>query len=228
MARPPRQAPRQPNSRRRAPLTLAGALAPAAIALALPAACLSLAASVLAEAPEPDPVPRRWQLDVEPGKLRMITVEVDEQPKSYFYFTYEVVNNSGEDLLFAPAFDLATNEGDIVRSGRDVPLSVTKQIMDMLDNPLLEDQVEAIDQLLQGPENAREGLIIWPVPAMDAEQISVYLAGFSGETKTITVPDSEESIILRKVLMIRYNTGGTLEGRGLKAIPEVERRWIMR
>lgn len=215
----------KPNTRRS---PLARALVPVAIALAIPAACLSVAASALAVAPEPDPVPRRWELDVEPGKLRMITLDVDGQPRSYFYLTYEVVNNSGEDVLFAPAFDLATHEGDILRSGRDVPLSVTKRIMDMLDNPLLQDQVEAIDQLLQGPENAREGLIIWPVPAMDAEQITVYLAGFSGETKTITVPDSEESVVLRKVLMIRYNTGGTLQGRGLDAIPEVERRWIMR
>jgi len=215
------------NTPRRRSRSLAAALVPAAIVLAVPAACLSVAASALA-APEPDPVPRRWELDVEPGKLRMVTLDVDGEPRSYFYFTYKVINNSGEDLLFAPAFDLATNEGDIVRSGRDVPMSVTRQIMDMLENPLLEDQVQAIDQLLQGPENAREGLIIWPVPAMDAEQLTVYMAGFSGETETITVPNSDETITLRKVLMIRYNTGGTLEGRGSEAVPEVERRWIMR
>lgn len=216
--------PRQHRSLR----TLVAAVAPALVALAAPAACLTIAASALAVAPEPDPVPRRWQLDVEPGKLRMITIDVDGQPQSYFYFTYKVINNSGEDVLFAPAFDLATNEGDIVRSGRDVPVAVTRKIMDMLENPLLEDQVEAIDQLLQGPENAREGLIVWPVPAMDAEQITVYMAGFSGETKTIKVPDSDETVTLRKVMMIRYNAGGTLEGRGTEPIPEVQRRWIMR
>ena len=209
---------------------LSGSLAAAAVALTFPAAWLGApaAAAAAAPAPEPDPVPRRWQLDVKPGKLRVITLEVDGEPRSYFYMTYEVVNNSGEDVLFAPAFELATNEGDIVRSGRDVPMSVTRQIMDMLEDPLLKDQVDSIGQLLQGPENSREGLVIWPVPAMDAEEITVYMSGFSGETKTITVPDSEETITLRKVLKIRYNTGGTLEGRGSEEIPEIEHRWIMR
>ena len=52
--------------------------------------------------PEPDPIPRRWQLDVEVGPLRVATFDVkDEGKRAYFYMTYKVTNNSGEDLLFA-------------------------------------------------------------------------------------------------------------------------------
>ncbi len=69
-------------------------------------------------APEPDPIPRRWQLEIQPGPLRIATVDVkDEGPKAYFYMTYKVTNASGGDLLFAPSFDLATDQGDVLRSG---------------------------------------------------------------------------------------------------------------
>src|SRR5258707_477367 len=77
---------------------------------------LWLLGTTLGLAPEPDPIPRRWQLSIEPGPLRIATVEVpNEGPKAFFYMTYKVTNTSGGDLLFAPSFDLATNNGDVLR-----------------------------------------------------------------------------------------------------------------
>lgn len=67
-----------------------------------------LGLSLTGMAPEPDPVPRRWQLDVEVGPLRMAVVESEGPTQAYFYMTYKVTNASGGDLLLAPALELAT------------------------------------------------------------------------------------------------------------------------
>ncbi|MDX9910973.1 MAG: hypothetical protein RBS39_03985 [Phycisphaerales bacterium] len=151
--------------------------------------------SVLAAAPEPDPVPRRWQLDFEPGPLRITSVEVPGAgPRAYFYFTYRVTNNTGREQLLAPLFDLASSEGDLRRAGRDVPLFVMQKIQGMLDNPLLEDQVEILGPIQRGPENARDGLVVWPVDDLKIDELVIYAGGFSGESATVEVPVPAEEV----------------------------------
>jgi hypothetical protein len=151
------------ESRRLARTRFAGAWMLAAAAALVG---LGLVASATAQAaPEPSPVPKRWQLNYEPGPLRLIYLDVGgERDRPFLYLTYKVTNNSGQDLLFAPSFELATSEGHLLRSGRDVPVEATRAILDALENPLLEDQIGIIDTLLQGPENAKQGLVVWPRP----------------------------------------------------------------
>lgn len=196
------------------------------------AALLAGAVVASAAAPEPDPVPKRWQLDLQTGPLRVISVETDAGPMSYYYMTYLVTNNSGEDLLFAPAWDLATDEGTIIRSGRDVPRLVTAEILAMHDNPLLEDQISVIGPLLQGRENAKEGLVVWPADDLDIDRVNVYAAGFSGEFKMYEVgsdPDEVERFVLRKTYSLRYCVGGFLDPSANQELVLCERpRWIMR
>ncbi len=184
-------------------------------------------ASALA-APEPDPVPRRWELDAKMGPLRVVTMSVNGSPRAFYYMTYRVTNNSGEDLLFAPAFHLATDQGELLRSGRGVPLAVTDALIESQQNPLLEDQISIIDQLPQGPENAVQGLVAWPANDFDIDELTVYVAGLSGETKTVARPDNGEPVILRKTMMIRYPVPGTLEGRGSRPLKPNQQRWILR
>jgi hypothetical protein len=63
--------------------------------------------------PEPDPIPRKWELTVDPGELRYAAVDAGdgEGAKGYFYFTYKVTNTSGKDMLFTPSFDLCNEKG---------------------------------------------------------------------------------------------------------------------
>ncbi|HYE01808.1 MAG TPA: hypothetical protein VD963_01100 [Phycisphaerales bacterium] len=185
-------------------------------------------APLAALAPEPDPVPRRWQLDLTEGPLRVILVNLPDGPRPFLYMTYMVVNNSGQDVMFAPSFELATAEHELLRSGRDVPLEATRQIIESLQNPLVEDQVAIIGTLLQGKENAKEGVVIWPVTDLDTPELTVYAAGFSGETATVTPPGAKEKYVLRKTLMIRHQVPGTLAGHGSAPLRVLERRWIMR
>lgn len=179
--------------------------------------------------PEPDPVPRRWQLDIETGPLRVASFDIKGQGRqAYFYMTFTVTNNSGEDLLFAPAFEMAMDH-QVIRSGRQVPLEVTRALLESTQQPLMQDQISIIGQLLQGKENSKQGLIVWPANEMATRELTVYAAGFSGETATVERPDTKEKVVLRKTLMIRYAAPGDLTQNRTVPIPTAEPpRWIMR
>ena len=61
--------------------------------------------------PKPAPVPLRPELTFRPGPLRM-TQAVDGY--WYWYFTYEVVNRTGRDTMWAPSLVLYTDRGEIM------------------------------------------------------------------------------------------------------------------
>lgn len=179
--------------------------------------------------PEPEPVPRRWQLEIDVGPLRVTSFDIKDQGrKAYFYLTYTVTNNSGEDLLFAPSFELALDD-EVLRSGRQVPLEVTSKLIEETRIPNIQDQISIIGQLLQGKENAKHGLVVWPANDLSTVDLVLYAAGFSGETATVERPDTKEKVILRKSLMVRYAPPGDLTQNRQEAIPVAEpSRWIMR
>lgn len=184
-------------------------------------------------APEPDPVPRRWQLAIEPGPLRVTSIDTGTTgPKSYYFFTYKVTNGSDGDLLFAPSFDLGTESGEVRRSGRDVPSEVTRRIVADLEDKEIQDQIGIVGMLLQGEENAKEGVVVWPANGMHISEVTIYAAGFSGETRKIEVKDPKSGaptpVMLRKTLMLRYQPPGELRDMSGKPIELVEQRWIMR
>lgn len=196
-------------------------------------ASMTLSGGVALGAPEPDPVPRRWQLTIEPGPMRITRVELPGQDaRLYYYMTYRVTNTSGQDLLFTPSFELANEQGDVIRAGRGVPPDATRAILEKLENPLLEDQITIVGMLLQGAENAREGLAVWPVPREHVQQLEVYCNGFSGETRVVEKYDARTKAMqratMRKTLMLRFQPLGLVADMKSEALPVIEQRWIMR
>ena len=194
---------------------------------------LVMAGVLMGLAPEPDPAPKRWELDVQMGPLRVATVtDGDRGDRVYFFQTFRVTNNTGREVFFAPAFDLGTEEGAVVRAGRGVSGGVVRTLLDRLEDPLLEDQYAIIGPLLQGEENARDGLVIWLAPDLAADEYSVYGIGFSGESETYVVPDPETGEatekVLRKTLRLTYCVPGEIRGRGADPLEQCGRRWIMR
>ncbi|MBL0926656.1 MAG: hypothetical protein IBJ11_03255 [Phycisphaerales bacterium] len=200
-------------------------IAPLALLFAVLASLQPLAVA----GPEPDPVPRRWELQIEPGDLRVRTIDIPGRgAKVYFFLTYKVTNNSGQDLVFAPSFELVGSNGRIVRSGRDVPREATEAILAAVANPLLKDEINVQGSLLQGPENAREGLVIWPADDLKMTEASVYAAGFSGETRSVRKPTDGATVVLRKVRMLRHRISGELDPRSNAPLERIEDRWILR
>lgn len=188
-----------------------------------------LVASGLGFAPEPSPVPTRWEIAIEVGPLRIIKINVpDKGPRAFLYMSYKATNNSGQDLLFAPSFELVGADGRIVRSGRDVPAVVTKDLLERANNPFLQDQIGIIGPIQRGIENAKEGLVVFSAESLNPGEIAVFAAGFSGEMATVAPPTGGERVILRKTRMLRYSDGGDLTGRGERPLDPIEARWIMR
>ncbi|MDX2131929.1 MAG: hypothetical protein SFY69_07755 [Planctomycetota bacterium] len=188
--------------------------------------------SLVALAPEPDPIPRRWQLSVDVGPLRVASVSVEGVGvRPYYFLTYKVTNATDQDLLFTPMFELGTDEGELLRSGRDVPEAVTRDILQRLANPFIQDQTSIVGVLPQGEANAKEGVVIWPVTDAHVGEVVVYAAGFSGETRAVEFAGADgrpQKVLLRKTLMLRYPTHGELRDQGSRPIEVDEKRWIMR
>jgi hypothetical protein len=176
--------------------------------------------------PTPSAVPQRWQLEFEPGHLRLYVDPIDGQ--GFWYFTYRVENNTGRDQIWVPSFDMFTDEGEIIPAGDEVPQRVTSAIRDMLGNELLETQREALGDILQGEEHAKDGLVIWRMGNPRVNEFSVFIGGISGETARVVNPLTAEEIILRKTLQRSYLVRGDAMSRGSEPAELRSERWVLR
>jgi len=176
--------------------------------------------------PKPATVPYRWQFDFEAGPLRLYQDRVDGA--YYWYFTYQLVNRTGGDQIWAPNLDLFTDTGEILRAGGRVPGRVEEDIRDLLGNPLLEVQNEVIGDVFQGLEHAKDGLAVWPAGRVDVNEMSLFIGGLSGETARVKNPVTGREHILRKTLQRNYLIRGDSVSRGSKAIELVDQAWILR
>lgn len=182
-------------------------------------------------APEPRPVPTRWEFSFEDGPLRLAWVETEQGLQPFFYMTYRITNFWGQDLLFAPDVSLVTSDSQVLRSGRDVPAAVTEEILGRLRNPLLESQIDIVSTVLEGPEHARDGVLIWPARNLQVDEISIFFAGLSGEQESYVVgrdTDNPQRYSLRKTMMLRYATPGDFSQQGSRPFELMEKRWVMR
>ena len=179
--------------------------------------------------PEPDIVSKSWQLDVTYQHPRVIAIKgIDGRTHWYWYLTYKVVNHTGQERFFMPEVTIATDRGDIITAGVNVPASVFTAIREKLDNPLLENPIDVVDKILQGPDMARESVAIWPAFDHDVDRMDVFFTGLSGETKVVTHPLTGEPIPLRKTLMLQYDTPGTGTHPQDQALLLRDETWIMR
>ncbi len=182
-------------------------------------------------APEPAPVATQWEFTFDNGPLRLAWVDDGDGAKPYFYLTYTVTNHWGGVKLFAPDVQLMSDNANVVRSGRDVSSAVTEEIMDRLENPLLESQIDIVSNVLEGVEHARDGVVIWPASDLEADEVTVFFAGLSGEFQSYIVgreSDDPHRYTLRKTLMLRYSTPGQFEQQGDQPFELAEKRWVMR
>ena len=197
-------------------------------AIAFLATTIGPAAPSAEAAPQPDPVPTRWEFRIEPGELRVGAVETEEGSRAFYYLTYTVTNEGQRSQYLAPLFELATDEGEVIRSGRDVPPEAVTALLTRIDNPLLLDEVAIQGPLPTGRVNARQGLVVWAAGDLDPDEVRVFAAGFSGETKTVLRPDNGERVVLRKSLMLVHGVPGEIDPGPHAPLQRTDARWIMR
>jgi hypothetical protein len=181
---------------------------------------------VAAAYPRPSAVPPRWEFEFEVGDLRLYADPADGE--RYWYFTYTVTNRTGRDRTWAPRFTLFTDAGEIVASGRNVPGRVTSDVLALLGNKLLETQNEVIGEIHHGREHAKEGLVIWPAGSVEVNELTIFVAGISGETATVTHPITGDRVVLHKTLQRDYLIPGEALPRGSRPIELIQEQWVMR
>lgn len=179
--------------------------------------------------PEPAIVPRAWQFDIQVGRLQPISIrDMHGHVRWYWYLPYKVTNKTGQERLFIPEVTVATDEGDIVEAGRNIPGSVFEAIARRERNPLLLSPIDAVGRLLQGEDFAKESVAIWPAFDHAVGQINVFFAGLSGEVQSVSHPLTDEPVLMRKTYMVHFATPGShIHPQELAVIPRGD-EWVMR
>ncbi len=218
-----------------------------ALAMVLAAASLALMqAQARSAAPKPAQVPSSWEIDFEHQTPQAIRVQVpgEKSPRTFWYMQYQVTNHTGADQTFVPEFVMYTQTGQMLRAGAGVPFVVYDKVKQTLNNPLIQDSNAIVGKLLQGNDNAKLGVAIWPDFDPQTGIIDIFVGGLSGETAEVTLPQPIEvvqtdisgqkktvektTIILNKTLDLRYLVPGEAANRP-NVTPTLEKTsWVMR
>ena len=214
-------------------------------------AIILLAAAVVCgsalTAPKPAEVPVKWQLEFTyPEVPRPIQFQTpgSKQKKTYWYFRYTVTNSTGEDQFYVPDFVLYTDTGQLMRAGAGVPTGVFQKIKKVYNDPFLQDPSAITGRLLQGDDNAKNGVAVFADIDPNAGSFDLFVGGLSGETAVITLPKPIEVTItaaggktekvmrdmvaLVKTLKLRYSLPGEAASRLLTRPRLVKKSWVMR
>lgn len=191
-----------------------------ACSLALPMGMGSIAPASAAARSE------QWKFDVRPKGLRLWIDPADG--KGYWYFVYDVVNQTRQTLLWAPKIQLLDGEGRLMRGGNDVPPAVRKSLCSALASEGAEDQFAVMDDLPPGEDNGRTGMVAWLAEGTDGTDLTVFIAGASSETEQRVHPKTGEKVTLRENLQLEYSVPGDPKGRRTEPAILKGRDWVMR
>lgn len=175
--------------------------------------------------PEPSVSSRAWRFDFAHETPKPIFVN----QRWYWYMTYKVTNHSGTERIFVPDITVVTDAGDTIIAGKDVPVGVYTAIKDATGNRLLESPILVVGRLLQGEDNARESVAIWPAnTSKDIDQYKVFVAGISGELAVTQNAKTNEDVVLRRTLMLTFDLPGTNVPIQKQPVVPHGKEWVMR
>ncbi len=217
------------------------------LTLALLVACADRVSA--GDYPKPSVYPVSWELKFEHSIPRRIIVDVpgSKSPVAYWYMSYTVTNNSGEEQVFLPDFQMVSDDGKVYRSDRSIPIQVFNAIKAREKNKFLEPPTKITGEIRLGDAEAREGVAIWPEPKARMGAFKIFVGGLSGEFVQMKDPDGKqimvkdasgkelEPLILRKTLELNYHINGDEVFPGEDVVSEGENRiganaevWVMR
>ncbi len=182
--------------------------------------------------PEPSIVRRSWEFEIDFGRPKPVSIrDITGEHRWYWYLTYQIENDTGQERLFIPEITVATDQGDIIVAGQNVPPSVFDVIKERERNPLLLSPIQIVGRVLQGTDFVREGVAIWPAFDKPVDYMDVFFSGVSGETAVIDLPGEEEEkeqVVVRKTLMIKYHMPGSRVHPQQQTIEPLGQEWVMR
>jgi hypothetical protein len=195
-------------------------------------------AAISAPKPAIVPTPDQWTLNVVFTQPQQITVKIPDQPKAqrFWYIIITITNNANIDVPFYPSCELMTDTFQTIPAYRDTRNIVFDKIKSRHKKkyPFLESLEFADNRILQGQDNTKDLVIIWPDFDSKAKNISLFLAGLSNETVVVEHPikkdpnDMPEKIYLRKTLQLQYSIGGDANLRSNTTLVYKNKNWVMR
>jgi len=168
--------------------------------------------------PEPSRVPVSWELDFKYGNMERAYVTIDGKQQTYWFMRYTVTNNSGRDVLFTPNFELVADTGTALTAFKEadgkhnIPNTVYEKIKSAYKNTFLQSPNSIYGKLLQGEDNAKDGVIIFPELDPDARDFRLFVTGLSGETAEVKNPLTNAPVILQKSLEVDFKIPGQAVG----------------
>lgn len=179
------------------------------------------------EFPKPSVYPKTWELDFEHSMPKRVEIDLGSGPRAYWYINYTVTNNTDREQLFLPVFEMLTEDGRIIRNDFKIPRPVFDAIKKREGARFLQPAALVGGELRLGPDEAKDGVAIWPEPTQEMGSFSIFVTGLSGETANVTGPDAKP-VILRKTLQLNYLIRGDDVYPGEDEINENPRQWVMR
>jgi hypothetical protein len=219
-----------------------------AMALALVAAVPAVLPAPVARAekfPEPSPYQISWEFKFQHGPPKRVVVRVPGTPNpvAYWYLTYTVTNPGDKPQKFVPTFDLLAEDGQVIHADQAIPPEVFQEIKHQEPNKLMVRSSDIIGMLNPGPDEAKDGVAIWPEPAPRMGTFHIFVGGLSGEF--VEIKDKEgkpvinkdpktgeqTKVVVRKTLELTYH----LRGDEVRPGPDDEHegdkdveQWVMR
>ncbi len=215
-------------------------------------------AGVAQAEPQPSPVPTAWELTLQPTEPARIVVDLGGVKKTFCYFLYTVTNNTGQDVDFHPEIvrvseiETEATASQAQKNPEQAPRITPEPAIIGLDSrvfkaiaerhqrthPFLVTPVKAIERLLQGRDNARTSVAVFPDLDPRVSKFTIYFGGLSGEQTSKPNPahnpkkaeseDNPRFFVIRKTLAMPYTLPGDERTRPT-AIPVLGRMtWVMR
>jgi len=196
--------------------------------------------------PRPSIVPTKPELEFtyETPQQIVLTPPGGKGPQTYWYVLYQIQNRTGADQIFAPDFVLYTDTGEVVRSGKGVPTTVFAAIQKRHNNPLLQNATGMTGRILQGADNAKDGVAIWRDFDPAARAFDVFVGGLSDERAVVKLPSpvmveqrdaqgevrsvARDEVTLAKTLKLSYSLPGEASARAAIKPKLIKKTWVMR
>jgi hypothetical protein len=169
---------------------------------------------------------------------QQISVKIPGHAKKerFWYIILSLTNNSSSDVPFYPSCNLFTDTFKIVPAGiyREQLVFNHIKLKHQGKYPFLESIYFDDNKILQGQDNSRDVVIIWPDFDEKAKEVNLFVAGLSNETVVVDHPmeidDAGEpvKVYLRKTLSLKYAIGGDESLRHAAKLVFKDRSWVMR
>jgi hypothetical protein len=188
-----------------------------------------------AEYPKPSPFPVSWELKFTHGKPTRVVVRVpgSDVPRAFWYMTYSltnpITNNSTMDKErdFYPVFEMLTEDGKVVRSDDNILPAVFDEIKAREGNQFLENSNHMYGEIKLGSDQSRDGVAIWPEPAVRMGTFTIFVSGIYGETSDVKDTDGK-TVTLRKTTELDFHINGDASFAPGTVVDQVATDSIMR